>query len=212
MLQPHSKPAVKKFPEILPVLLLILFFNILAWGVVTGAIVPIDRAVTDAIRYITSPQLTAAMKFITYWGNTGTLWVIVPLTIVAVFLLGRRLAGTLLPAFSAMGGWVLTEALKWLFHRPRPNENPLIPADGFSFPSGHALMAVVFYGAIAYLLFINLSPSPLRRLATAGLTLLILLIGVSRVYLGVHYPSDVLAGFAAGGAWLITCAIVTQKK
>ncbi|SFR10386.1 phosphatase PAP2 family protein [Desulfoscipio geothermicus] len=212
MLQPHQKPVVKRFPDILPVLLLTLFFNILAWGVVTGAIAPIDRVITDAVRYLTSPQLTASMKFITFWGNTGTLWIIVPLTIIAVFLLGRRLAGTLLPAFSVTGGWVLTEALKWLFHRPRPNENPLVPADGFSFPSGHALMAVVFYGAIAYLLFINLSPSALRRLVTAGLALLILLIGISRVYLGVHYPSDVLAGFVAGGAWLITCVIVIQKK
>jgi len=73
-------------------------------------------------------------------------------------------------------------------------------------------MAVVFYGAIVYLVINNLSASPLRRLATSSLALLILLIGISRVYLGVHYPSDVLAGFAAGGAWLTTCIILTQKK
>jgi undecaprenyl-diphosphatase len=212
MLQPHLKPVVKRFPDILSVLLLTMFFNILAWGVVTGAITPIDRVITGVVRYLTNPQLTAAMKFITFWGNTGTLWLIVPLTIITVFLLGRKITGALLPLFSATGGWVLAEALKWLFQRPRPNENPLVPAEGFSFPSGHALMAVVFYGAIVYLVINNLSASPLRRLATSSLALLILLIGISRVYLGVHYPSDVLAGFAAGGAWLTTCIILTQKK
>ncbi|MBA4495598.1 phosphatase PAP2 family protein [Paenactinomyces guangxiensis] len=104
------------------------------------------------------------------------------------------------------GAWLLNITLKSLIQRPRPNLQHLIEVDGYSYPSGHAMVAAAFYGMIGYLVWFNLrtkgKPSWYEIVFTV---LLILAIGTSRVYLGVHYPSDVIAGFAAGGVWLVAC-------
>ena len=107
-----------------------------------------------------------------------------------------------------------SEVLKNVFQRTRPELAPLVPAPGYSFPSGHALMSAAFYGFLAYLLFRH-CPSPLLKWSLVSLlTLLVLAIGFSRVYLGVHYLSDVLAGFAAGGFLLsvtVLCFEILQR-
>lgn len=191
--------------------LLILVLIILALGVRSGAINVFDDAITGAIRQNTSPQLTSLMKAVTFWGNSETFYVIVPVTAAIFYLLLRRLDGLVYILLSSAGGWFFLELLKLQFHRARPVDNPLIPASGFSCPSGHAMMSIAFYGAVAYLLYRNLTRAPLYRVLIAGgAALLVLFIGISRVYLGVHYPSDVLVGFAAGGAWLIICTLVIQ--
>ena len=105
-----------------------------------------------------------------------------------------------------VGGQVLNLLLKEWFARPRPVfQDPLAVALFYSFPSGHATMSLIAYGLIAYFLWTSAAPRFPRRLATVALILLILLIGLSRLYLGVHYFSDVIAGFAAGGLWLSFC-------
>jgi undecaprenyl-diphosphatase len=104
------------------------------------------------------------------------------------------------------GGEVLNFLLKGLFARPRPSfSDPLATALYFSFPSGHATMSLIAYGLIAYFLYLRLPRAWMRVLTTSGLILLVMLIGLSRLYLGVHYFSDVLAGFAVGGLWLSFC-------
>jgi len=101
--------------------------------------------------------------------------------------------------------------LKNLFGRPRP-ENPLLrTVSGLSFPSGHALISVAFYGLLIYLLWHNISNKILRGFLIILLLILILMIGVSRIYLRVHYASDVLAGFAMGLIWLVL-SIWTVRK
>jgi undecaprenyl-diphosphatase len=93
--------------------------------------------------------------------------------------------------------------LKYLFQRKRPLSPLLKAAKGLSFPSGHAIMAVTFYGLIIYILRNTVQIDWLRYLLTVFLILLIVLIGYSRVYLRVHYASDVLAGFIIGLVWLL---------
>ena len=105
------------------------------------------------------------------------------------------------------GEALLDKVLKTVIHRNRPEfAARFLHGQSFSFPSGHAFGSMVAYGLLAYLLITFYRPAPrARRLILAGIATLILAIGVSRVYLGVHYPSDVIGGFAAGIAWLSIC-------
>jgi undecaprenyl-diphosphatase len=111
------------------------------------------------------------------------------------------------------GGAVSAQLVKVLVARPRP---PLADArlveTSYSFPSEHATLAVALYGTAAFLLMRAVRPDALRALAGSAAALLALAIGVSRVYLGVHYPSDVLAGWALGGAWVALATVVADVE
>jgi membrane-associated phospholipid phosphatase len=105
------------------------------------------------------------------------------------------------------GEALLDRVLKTFIHRDRPAFGaPFLHGQSFSFPSGHAFGSIVAYGLLAYLMIVFYRPArKTRQLIHAGTTVVILAIGVSRIYLGVHYPSDVIGGFAAGIAWLSIC-------
>jgi len=104
-----------------------------------------------------------------------------------------------------IGEAVLNFLFKNLFERSRPDLFRVVEEAGYSFPSGHAMVSVCFYGMLTYLIVRHIS-SWHWRLVVITLTLaLIAAIGVSRVYLGVHYPTDVVAGYFAGGMWLAFC-------
>ena len=139
----------------------------------------------------------------------GYYWVVLPLLAVsalAFYRRGRRISAALL-VLSTCGGMVLTTALKDLFERSRPDLfESGYTASFYSFPSGHATMAVGFYGTLAILVAWRLKG--LRRWAviSAG-ALLVLLIGYSRLYLGVHYPTDILAGYLAAPLWVGTISL-----
>src|SRR6185503_3049979 len=104
------------------------------------------------------------------------------------------------------GGELLNFLLKLLFERSRPVfTNPIIVEQFFSFPSGHAMMSMIGYGMLAYFVLLRVSNRWARLAVVLIAAIIIILIGFSRIYLGVHYFSDVLAGFAAGGLWLTAC-------
>ncbi len=111
----------------------------------------------------------------------------------------------------AISSTVLMFLLKFIFQRERPLNPLLTEAKGLSFPSGHAMMSFTFYGLIIYMVWINVQSRLLRSVLVTGLLLLILLIGISRVYLKVHYASDVIAGFCLGLMWLVLCSFVLDK-
>jgi membrane-associated phospholipid phosphatase len=114
---------------------------------------------------------------------------------------------------TVVGAAVLNLALKYLFLRPRPDLVQAYAHDtGYSFPSGHAMISMAFYGTIAYLLFVALRNWRLRALVCLGLAIVLVLIGFSRLYLGVHYLTDILGGWAAGGLWLATCILGGQLE
>ncbi|HWQ61496.1 MAG TPA: phosphatase PAP2 family protein, partial [Negativicutes bacterium] len=103
------------------------------------------------------------------------------------------------------GAALLNFLLKHLFERARPDMFTVISVTGYSFPSGHAMVSLCFYGMVAYLLCRHL-PRLAPQLLVYGLTAaLVTAVGFSRIYLGVHYPSDVLGGYIAGGTWLLFC-------
>jgi len=164
-----------------------------------------DLTVAKLLHQDASPILTEIAKGVTLLGSPAviTVWAL----IAAVILLTRReylTAGGWVAAL--LGGGLLDGMLKQIFHRPRPSwDVPIVTAQGFSFPSGHAMGSLVAYGMLAYLVWRELDP-PRGRVALAGCALvLVLLIGLSRMYLGVHYFSDVIAGYAAGTVWLTAC-------
>ncbi len=124
---------------------------------------------------------------------------------IVLLVQGRRLL---------LGGWIaalagaglLDAVLKQAFHRPRPTWNaPFVTAHGWSFPSGHAMGSLVAYGVLAYVVVLVLRRTRSRIAVVASAALLVLLIGCSRLYLGVHYFSDVIGGYAAGAVWLSAC-------
>lgn len=146
---------------------------------------------------------TSIMEFFTFLG-THTFLIPANLLLTAWFLLiqKRRWNSIKIPAV-ALSSLLLMFLLKLIFHRERPLTPLLQAAEGFSFPSGHALMSVTFYGLLILISWQNIKQSWLKWMLSIILVLLILVIGLSRVYLRVHYVSDVLAGFCVGIVWLL---------
>ena len=108
--------------------------------------------------------------------------------------------------------FLLNQTAKYLFARTRPEDINLVIETGFSFPSGHSMVSLAFYGFFVYLLYHKKWSKKKRLMACIPLIILTLLVGISRIYLGVHYASDVLAGFALAMAYLIIFIKLFYKK
>jgi membrane protein DedA with SNARE-associated domain/membrane-associated phospholipid phosphatase len=165
-------------------------------------LVRFDRAVATYLHALATPPLTTFFLVLTAFGSIEAIALLG--VVVAGFLAWRRwwlYLGTWLAAVG--GSAVLNQLLKGLFARPRPFfEHPLLIETSYSFPSGHAMESLVVYGMLAYFAVLALKTWRARTAVVFGAALLVLLIGLSRMYLGVHYFSDVVAGYAAGGVWL----------
>jgi membrane-associated phospholipid phosphatase len=171
---------------------LVLFIWI-AQHVLAGEAFSFDAPLRNAIHTIAWPPLTALVRGVTMLGAPAFLFF---LTCIAVWHLvsQRRRADAIRLTLAGMGSEAINEALKLLFHRDRPSPFfGLHAPDSYSFPSGHAIASACFYITLAVIFRRS-------RIAAASLALAI---GFSRIYLGVHYPSDVIAGFAAAVVWLI---------
>jgi undecaprenyl-diphosphatase len=164
-----------------------------------------DMEVARALHAHDSPAILTIATTLTLAGSP---MVIVPLALVVGAMLIRRRQWVFLTGWltALAGGAALDGALKVLFRRPRPMwSDPWAIAQGWSFPSGHAMGSLVAYGMIAYLAVATRRQWSVRLALIGGLSLLILAIGLTRLYLGVHYFSDVVGGYAAGAVWLATC-------
>ena len=131
---------------------------------------------------------------------------------VSAYLWFRRLRiWTVTLILAVFGGMALNFLLKNLFLRPRPHFNdPILTLTTYSFPSGHTMMATVFYGTLCALVLSKARRRQWRVMAILGAALLVLLVGFSRIYLGAHFLSDVLAAIAEGLAWLAFCLIAVE--
>jgi membrane-associated phospholipid phosphatase len=181
------------------------FFGDLAEDVVTNdQLVRFDQAVAIVLHRSTIPTLTTFFLVVTAIGSVEVL-ALLGLIVTVIYGLRQRWlhVGTWLAALA--GGAVLNQLLKELFARPRPSfADPLLYETSYSFPSGHAMLSLVVYGVLAYFAVLILQTWRARTAVVFGVALLVVLIGVSRMYLGAHYFSDVVAGFAVGGLWLST--------
>jgi membrane-associated phospholipid phosphatase len=166
-----------------------------------------DQTIIGLIVGMRSPLNTEIMRFITTLGSALILIIIAALAFGYLWIINHKKWDAYLLVIALAGASFMNWILKLGFHRSRPAAPSLALVAGYSFPSGHAMTSLVFYGMLAYLIWLNFRRGILVYLTVSLLILLILAIGTSRIYLGVHYPSDVLAGYAAGGFWLIGCIL-----
>lgn len=171
-----------------------------------GGVAEIDRAVQAAVQPLVSDALTPWVVALTDSGSTASLTVLVVLVAGGLLVARRRWEALQLVAASGVGGLVV-RGLKEAFERPRPTPQ-VIDATGFSFPSGHAFAATVFYGTLLTIVWQITDRVVWRTLAAIAFPVLAVSIGLSRVYLNVHYITDVVAGFAAGLVWLTAVYLV----
>jgi membrane-associated phospholipid phosphatase len=198
----HTRPG----PPILSIaafLSSVALFGFLAQAYLTrDATVQVDIRLANALNANAVSSATTAFEAVTTLGSTSVL-ALVAATAVAYLVHRRRGRDTALLVVALAGAQLVTWILKAALERPRPSfDEPVATADWFSFPSGHASNSLALYGALAYV-FAGRSSRPVRAVVLAGLTLLVAAIGFSRVYLGVHYLTDVIAGYSAGLAWLL---------
>ena len=168
----------------------------------------LDIAILQSIYERHTPLLNQIMTGITFLGNGSTL-IFISCLVMIFLLVSRKFASAFTLVIVTSGGIGLNVWLKNIFSRVRPALwERIVDATSFSFPSGHAMVSLVVYGFIGYLLIANFrSWSSVILFFT---TLLILAIGFSRLYLGVHWPTDIIAGYAAGLVWLISCIVSTE--
>lgn len=161
-----------------------------------------DDAVLEWFSRHRSPLLDNFMLEVTALGSIGILAIVVIVASVFLWLSHHRWSVLILLA-GIIGGRIANSILKVWFERPRPTlVPPLAEVGSLSFPSGHAMTSMIVYGSIAYLVTRFEPTRNIRRATFIVTSLLIVLIGISRVYLGVHYPSDVVGGYIAGLAWI----------
>lgn len=157
--------------------------------------------------YLINDSFTPVMKIITWFGSITCL---VPLTLILFVLIKNKkigfLVGTNLVVIT-----ILNQLFKFILQRPRPTEYRIINEIGYSFPSGHSMISMAFYGFIIYLIYRNIKNKYLKISLITILSLLIVMIGISRIYLGVHYTSDVCAGFLISIAYLIIYIKIANK-
>jgi membrane-associated phospholipid phosphatase len=170
-----------------------------------------DQRVFDYLERFVTPANNRIMKGITFLG-THRFLIPANLALIAWFLFIRRHKwySIKVPAI-ALSSLLLMAGLKNFFGRERPLIPLLEPARGLSFPSGHALMSMTFYGMLIYITWHSVKDPRARWTLIILLFLLILTIGFSRIYLRVHYTSDVLAGFAMGWLWIVMALKVLRQ-
>lgn len=191
----------------------LLYIAILFGGIVedflsSDSIVAMDHAAAQLVTRFRPPELIPAFTWITALGVTKVAAPLILLALVGTwFAKGRWLAMSLL--VSAAGTAIFTALSKYAFHRSRPIEAVLLE-QSYSFPSGHASIAVGFYGFIGYML-VRAAPDLRPRInRLLAILLVVLAIGLSRIVLGVHYLSDVWAGYLVGAGWLVVAITISE--
>lgn len=168
----------------------------------------IDTATLNFLQQFASPQMTLAAHFVSLLGSEVVLAITALLLIVLAWQ--RRWGRAVTLVLVTGGAEVLNNILKSLFHRTRPEPViGILAAQQFSFPSGHAMVSAAFYFYLAYVVW-RLVHGVWRWVLVGGLILLVLLIGVSRLYLQAHFLSDVIAGYLAGFLW--TDAVILGRR
>lgn len=199
MIEKLKKIIKKDYKWIILFLCVILFLAILE-DVFEYETLALDTSVyTIVVEKMRNPILTDILKIIT---NLGSAFVLITITILSLIILKNKKIGLCITLNLALST-LLNVLLKNIIQRPRPEGYRLIEETGFSFPSGHSMVNTAFYGLLIYLIIKNVKNKKLKYALSILISILILAIGFSRIYLGVHYTSDVLAGFLISIAYLI---------
>ena len=211
-----NKKYFKKLPLGITVLLILFAAAIFFFVFIVHEVLWEKEEVADNLMFaflstnVISDNLTGFMKGVTYFASATFLQIAYG-ALMLIYLLFKNWKRALEIAAIGIGGFVVNYLMKLSFHRLRP-PNPLIDKlENFSFPSGHATSAFIFYGLLTYLVWKTRIPKFSKFIIGTMLILFSLLIGFSRIYLRVHYLSDVLAGICIGFAWLILTVWLFEK-
>lgn len=184
----------------------IISFILIANEMSKNKLAAFDNQVIGVVQSRISPVLTDVMLTFTFLGSVKWLTFAVLAGTLFLFIKRKWSLGIFFVLSSGVGS-LFNVLLKNIFKRQRPDLHRLITENSYSFPSGHSMGSFIFYGAIAYIILHYAHKKGAKTFGVVLMVLFILFIGISRIYLGVHYPSDVVGGYAAGGAWLSICII-----
>ncbi|HEV2197813.1 MAG TPA: phosphatase PAP2 family protein [Candidatus Acidoferrum sp.] len=176
-------------------------FGWLAEEMLEGDIQQFDAFVRTAVHQFATPSLTRLMQVFSFLGSVAVVTAM-SLVAVCVSLYFRHMRTAALLAITMLGVAALDIALKHAFHRPRPVAFFGASPSSYSFPSGHALGSLCFYGVLAAILAGRALGRRAKFCIWVATVVLVGMIGLSRIYLGVHYPSDVIAGYCAAAVWV----------
>ncbi len=186
----------------------LLIFLKLTGEIMEKEVFPIDSQILAFFYHARTPLLTTFMVSITNLG--GGVMIGLAVFVMIVFLIKKYFKEALIFAFLFCMSGINNVLLKNLIKRNRPHYHPLIIEKDYSFPSGHAMNSFVFYFTLSYLLF-HITKNKKLSIGVACLSAcLVFLIGVSRIYLGVHYPSDVVGGYVGGFVWFVSVLFIQK--
>lgn len=197
---------MKKF-RIIIVCLCLLLFSVILFNVCKYGVLDIDNNVYNFIsKNIMNDTLSSILKCVTHLG--GVAFIVLLGVLCFMFCKKNRWFIT----FDLVGCTVINQTIKHIVRRPRPNVLRLVSESGYSFPSGHSMISIAFYGLVIYFVYKNINNKYLKWALISLLSLLILTIGFSRIYVGVHYFTDVVGGFFLALAYLIVYIYIYNKK
>ena len=157
--------------------------------------------------FLISDFATPIAKFITNFG--GAIFIIVLTALLVIAIKNKKIGLSIFTNLVIIT--VLNQSLKRILQRPRPTEYRIIQEIGYSFPSGHSMISMAFYGYLIYLIYRYVKNKYIKWISISLLSILICLIGISRIYLGVHYTSDVLGGFLISISYLVIYISAVNK-
>lgn len=199
---------LKKNYELIIVFICLFLFLLILRDVYINEITFYDNSIKKMIiDKLRSDNLTYIMKIITFFGSAVPFIMIVAF----LFMILKEKKYAYLAGINLLLITLLNNIIKIVIRRPRPLNINIIVEKGFSFPSGHSMVSAAFYGFLIYIIHDNIKEKYLRYILYTFILILILLIGFSRIYLGVHYTSDVLAGFLISISYLIIYISILPK-
>lgn len=191
---------IKNNKRYILIFICLILFSIILISVLNGNIQNFDSSIYNLMNFLRTNFMDIFFRTITRFGDEEVLILIAILCL--IFIKNRKIGSTIAINLASIG--LINHVLKEIIQRPRPLiELRMVEESSFSFPSGHAMAGMAFYGLIMYYIYKYVKNKKVKSIICTILSILIILIGISRVYLGVHYVSDVLAGFLLSVVYLV---------
>lgn len=201
---------IKKNYLIIISIICVIFFGIIAYYVKINDSLLLDSNFFEFLLQLRNPFFTFIFFLFTFLASKEFI-ILICLILILISLIKKNYLYTTLIIINTVNNVLLNLGLKKIFFRDRPREFFLLEEEGYSFPSGHTMAATTFYGYFIFLIWQSAMKKKTKIIWTIGLSFLILLIGISRIYLGVHYTTDVLAGYLIGTSYLCMYIHCTKK-
>ncbi|MDH2886646.1 phosphatase PAP2 family protein [Bacillus cytotoxicus] len=188
--------------ELLCMVLFCIIFGIVAWRVQANGVTMMDTYVQELVKGLQTDRLLVFFSYFTKMGSAIGITSVLIFSLL-IFLKKRYYVAMFLYPFAILTTHLVNKGIKEIVKRDRPSLNEAFDALGYSFPSGHAMLSIMTYGFLAYIIAANLHNTMSKYISIIIAALFIIWIGLSRIILFVHYPTDVLAGYVVGGILLI---------